>query len=133
MIKKHLVKIIAISFTVFGVSTQALAAPPPRHVSLACSPLPYSFNCSIPRTANPQYSAHCWYRANGESYLMRRDQNFGFYNDIVELKIRDSLSVSGQVREVRTGRVATCSQSSSFEPFGEEYESDYEDEYIEVE
>ena len=131
--KNHLRKTISSTVLFLGLSLPALAAPPPRVVSLVCSPLPYTFSCSIPRMANPEFDTRCWYRTNGQGYLMRSDRRLGFYNDIVELKIRDSLRVTGQVRDLRTGRVASCTQSSSDYPYWtDEFETDFYDEGIEI-
>lgn len=96
----------------FTASAFTLSAAPPRTVVLSCPPLAYVFSCSIPRTAHPQYGTNCWYRTGGKGYLMKSDRRFGFYNDIVELTIRDSTHVTGVVREVNSGRSAYCQQKT---------------------
>jgi hypothetical protein len=84
---------------------------PNKDVALHCAPLPYEIHCSISRLATPEYSSYCFYvGADGSSYPMKRDYRFGFYNDIVSVKIHDGLRITGQLIEERTGRRASCSE-----------------------
>lgn len=108
---RKLIPTLMISYS-FTTSAFTPSAAPPRTVVLSCPPLAYVFSCSIPRTAHPQYGTNCWYRTGGKGYLMKSDRRFGFYNDIVELTIRDSTHVTGVVREVNSGRSAYCQQKS---------------------
>ena len=129
--KSHL-KGVAVFLVAFcGLSAQAINAPPLRSVLLHCPPLPYSFSCSIPTTAFPEHGTHCWYRANGQSYLMRSNRRFGFTNDIVSLQLRDTAPISGVVRELSSGRSANCqvrrsdifeAEPSSLSPDAQEFE-----------
>lgn len=100
------------------VAALAAAAPmsannfqiPSRDVSLLCAPLRYRVNCSISMRANPQYSSFCFYVAGGRSYPMKTDYRFGFYNDIVDLRVTDGLRISAELTERSTGRRARCAQ-----------------------
>ncbi|WP_424360834.1 hypothetical protein [Methylocystis parvus] len=84
---------------------------PNKDVAMHCAPLPYEIHCSISRMANPQYSSFCFYvDGNGSSYPMKRDYRFGFYNDIVSIKVHDGLRITGQLTEARTGKKASCSE-----------------------
>lgn len=98
------------------LSGAALAGPvesdnwmiPNKGVALRCPPLPYEIHCSISRMANPEYSSFCFYVADGQSYPMKRDYRFGFYNEIVSLKVHDGLRITGVLTDQRTGRKGRC-------------------------
>jgi hypothetical protein len=84
---------------------------PNKDVAMHCAPLSYEIHCSISRMANPQYSSFCFYvDGNGYSYPMKRDYRFGFYNDIVSIKVNDGMRITGQLTEARTGKKAVCSE-----------------------
>lgn len=84
---------------------------PNRDVALHCSPLRYEIHCSISRMANPQYSSFCFYvDGEGRSYPMKRDYRFGFFNDIVAIKVTDGLRITGQLTEQRSGAQARCAE-----------------------
>jgi hypothetical protein len=84
---------------------------PNKDVVLHCAPLRYKIHCSIARTANPQYSSFCFYvDGTGNSYPMKRDYRFGFYNDIVNIKVDDGLRIAAQLTELRSGKRARCSE-----------------------
>lgn len=85
---------------------------PSKDVALICSPLRYRINCSISLRANPQYSSFCFYVAgNNQSYPMKTDYRFGFYNHIVSFQLRDGVRITGQLTDLRTGRQAFCAES----------------------
>ncbi len=81
---------------------------PNKGVVLRCPPLPYEIHCSISRLANPEYRSFCFYVADGQSYPMKRDYRFGFYNEIVSLKVHDGLRITGLLTDQRTGRKGRC-------------------------
>ncbi|HEY8163271.1 MAG TPA: hypothetical protein VIF34_13545 [Methylocystis sp.] len=84
---------------------------PNKDVALHCAPLPYEIHCSISRLATPEYSSSCFYVGpGGQSYPMKRDYRFGFYNGVVSIKIHNGLRINGQLTEERTGRRAVCSE-----------------------
>ncbi|WP_442755824.1 hypothetical protein ACNHKD_03980 [Methylocystis sp. JAN1] len=98
-----------------GALAGSVASPnwmvPNKDVALHCAPLPYEIHCSISRMANPQYSSFCFYvDGSGYSHPMKRDYRFGFYNDVVAIKVNDGLRITGQLTEARTGRKAICSE-----------------------
>ncbi len=81
---------------------------PSKDVALKCAPLNYSVHCSISMRANPQYSSYCFYVAAGQSYPMKTDYRFGFYNNIISIHVNDSSPVTAQLRDLRTGARARC-------------------------
>ncbi|MGJ0451743.1 MAG: hypothetical protein ACR65T_00710 [Methylocystis sp.] len=81
---------------------------PTKDVALKCTPLNYSVHCSISMRANPQYSSYCFYVAAGQSYPMKTDYRFGFYNNIISIHLNDSSPVTAQLRDLRTGAHARC-------------------------
>ncbi len=81
---------------------------PTKDVALKCAPLNYSIHCSISLRANPQYSSYCFYVAAGQSYPMKTDYRFGFYNNIIRIHLNDSSPVTAQLRDLRTGARARC-------------------------
>jgi hypothetical protein len=84
---------------------------PNKDVALHCAPLHYEIHCSISRLATPEYSSFCFYvDAQGYSYPMKRDYRFGFYNEIVSIKVHDGLKITGQLTEERSGKKAICSE-----------------------
>lgn len=83
---------------------------PSKDVSLVCAPLRYRVNCSISMRANPQYSSFCFYIAGGRSYPMKTDYRFGFYNDVIDLRVNDGMRISGDLTERSSGRRARCTQ-----------------------
>ncbi len=84
---------------------------PNKDVALHCAPLHYEIHCSIARTANPQYSSFCFYvGADRRSYPMKRDYQFGFFNEVVRIKVNDGLRITGSLTEQSTGKRAECSE-----------------------
>lgn len=84
---------------------------PNKDVALHCAPLHYEIHCSISRLATPEYSSFCFYvDGEGYSYPMKRDFRFGFFNDIVSIKVTDGMKITGVLTEARTGKRATCSE-----------------------
>ena len=81
---------------------------PTKDVALKCAPLNYSMHCSISSRANPQYSSYCFYVAAGQSYPMKTDYRFGFYNNVVSLQLKNSSPVTAQLRDLRTCAHARC-------------------------
>ena len=81
---------------------------PSKDVALTCSPLRYSIHCSISLRANPQYSTYCFYVAAGRSYPMKTDYRWGFFNDIVSLRLDNGATVTAQLKDLRTGAHARC-------------------------
>lgn len=81
---------------------------PTKDVALKCAPLNYSIHCTISLRANPQFSSYCFYVAAGQSYPMKTDYRFGFYNNIISIHLNDSSPVTAQLRDLRTGAHARC-------------------------
>lgn len=90
-----------------GMSANNLMLPT-KDVALACTPLKYKIHCSISLRANPEYSSYCFYIAAGQSYPMKTDHRFGFYNDIVSIHVHNGLQISAELRDQRTGAHARC-------------------------
>lgn len=84
---------------------------PSKDVVLVCAPLRYRTHCSISLRANPQYSSYCFYVSSDQSYPMKTDYRFGFYNEIVSIQVHDGLRIFGELRELRTGARARCHQA----------------------
>ncbi len=84
---------------------------PNKDVALHCAPLPYEIHCSISRLATPEYSSFCFYvDGEGNSYPMKRDYRFGFFNEIVSIKVHDGLKITGLLTEARSGKTSRCSE-----------------------
>ncbi|MBM3652215.1 MAG: hypothetical protein FJX06_05010 [Alphaproteobacteria bacterium] len=81
---------------------------PSKDVALQCSPAKYSIHCSISLRANPEYSSYCFYIAGGRSYPMKTDYRFGFYNNIVSLRLANGWRVTAELKDMRTGAHARC-------------------------
>jgi hypothetical protein len=103
-----------ISLIVIAVAASTAAAAQDfvatKQVRLTCSTLPYVFDCSIPVVGNPQFTARCFYVAQGQSSLMRADHRMGFSNPIVSLQVNAGMTVTGTVTEKQTGNQSDCSQ-----------------------
>ncbi|MGD9544757.1 MAG: hypothetical protein AB7F41_06975 [Methylocystis sp.] len=90
-----------------GMSANNLMLPT-KDVALRCTPLRYAIHCSISLRANPEYSSFCFYVANGRSYPMKTDYRFGFYNGIVSIHLNNTLRVTADLKDLRTGARARC-------------------------
>ena len=111
-----------LGFGLFSLAIVAAPAPamaftssnlmiPDKIVVLHCAPLRYEIHCTISRMANPEYSSFCFYVGpGGQSYPMKRDYRFGFFNEIVSIKVDNGMRTTGQLTEARTGRRARCSE-----------------------
>lgn len=112
--KLRLLLFCAVSMSSGAASAGSVASPnmmvPNKDVALHCSPLRYEIHCSISRMATPEYSSFCFYVAGGQSYPMKRDYRFGFYNDIVSIKVNDGMRITARLTEQRTGKQARCSE-----------------------
>jgi len=102
----------ALSITAGPAAAGAMSANnfmlPSKDVALTCTPLRYSIHCSISLRANPQYSTYCFYVSAGRSYPMKTDYRWGFYNNIVSLRLDDGERVTAQLKDLRTGAQARC-------------------------
>jgi hypothetical protein len=102
----------ALSLTAETADAGAMSANnfglPTKDVALKCAPLNYSVHCSISMRANPQYSSYCFYVAAGQSYPMKTDYRFGFYNNVISIHLNNSSPVTAQLRDLRTGAHARC-------------------------
>jgi hypothetical protein len=83
---------------------------PPRAVALSCPPSPYRFHCSISRMANPSYSSHCFYVVGDQSWLMKTDYHFGFFNEFVKLRLNNGADITAVVTDLRSGKRAGCAE-----------------------
>jgi hypothetical protein len=83
---------------------------PTKDVILSCSPLRYTIHCSLSLRANPEYSSYCFYVAAHQSYPMKTDYRFGFYNELVSVRVHNGVRVNAQLTDLRTGRHAFCSE-----------------------
>lgn len=81
---------------------------PSKDVALNCAPLRYAIHCSISLRANPQYSTYCFYVAGGHSYPMKTDSRWGFFNNVVSLRLDNGARVTAQLKDLRTGAQARC-------------------------
>ncbi|MGD9657106.1 MAG: hypothetical protein AB7U61_05605 [Methylocystis sp.] len=81
---------------------------PSKDVALTCAPLRYTIHCSISLRANPQYSTYCFYVAGGRSYPMKTNYRWGFFNNIVSLRLDNGERVTAQLKDLRTGARTRC-------------------------
>jgi hypothetical protein len=61
-------------------------------------------------TDNLSRMRSCFALFDGGFYPVKRDYRFGFYNDIVSIKVHDGLRITALLAEARTGRRASCSE-----------------------
>ncbi len=105
---------VKIFLIIFAVAASSAAAAQDfvatKQVRLTCSASPYVFDCSIPVVGNPQFTARCFYVAQGQSTLMRADHRMGFSNPIVSLQVNAGMTVTGIVTEKQTGNQSDCTQ-----------------------
>lgn len=107
MTKPKLPRFLALSTMLILGPWLASAAIPPRNVSLTCSD-GHVLHCSISRMANPEYNSNCWYIAGNQSWLMKKDYRFTFYNNLVRVHLNNGMKITANLINLSSGAHAFC-------------------------